>query len=197
MWLLARSGVVAGLSREATFLIGLPFLRGLDPKAWGFWREMGGHRWIGPRHTNFDEGSICAFAPQDNVWCGGGELTTLVDVYSVWALRHLHLEVFGRWPGKQYALTGGDPRAQAFYRLRECQDSELCGCGSATATYARCCKPRDESYDFAESAKAFLREAPAGFSGRRPPDAVAGFVSGSSPVPPLREVHIQLRLLYG
>lgn len=113
----------------------------------------------------------------------------------VWALRQLHLEAFGRWPGRQYALTGGDPRAQAFYRLRECQDSELCGCGSASATYAACCKPRDSKYGFAETANAFLREAPGGFASRRPTDAVTSFISGSSGLPRLRDVHIQLRHL--
>jgi hypothetical protein len=195
MWLLARSTILAALPRQATFLIGVPNRPGLDPKAWGFWSEADCHRWIGPRHTNFGEGSICAFSSLDNVWSEGGELTTLIDVYSVWALRQLHLEAFGRWPGRQYALTGGDPRAQAYYRLREFRDSELCGCGSRGATYATCCKPRDSKYGFAEMANTFMKEAPGGFTSRRPPNAVTSFVSGSSPPPRLRDVHLQLRHL--
>jgi hypothetical protein len=193
MWLLAKSAILAGLPRQATFLIGVPHRPGLDPKAWGYWCEPSGYRPIGSRHTNFDDGSICAFAPDDNVWSEGGDLTTLIDVYSVWALRHLHLEAYGRWPGKQYALSGAAPGAQAFYRLRECNDSELCGCGSETATYAECCKSRDSKYSFVEMAHAFLKAAPGGFTSRRPPDVVTDFVSGRAGAPRLRDVHVQMR----
>lgn len=197
MWLRVQSAVLAGLPQPATFLIGVPFRPGLDPKAWGFWGGGAGEalRWIGPRHTNFDDGTICAFAPHDGVWTEGGDLTTLIDVYSVWALRHLHLATLGRWPGRQYALAGADPRAQAFYRLRECQDAELCGCGSATTTYGTCCKPRDTRWPFGEAANAFLKAAPGGFTSRQAPDAVTNFLSGALAPPRLRDVHMQLRHL--
>ena len=192
MWLLARSAILSGLSREATFLVGVPFERGVQPKSWGYWSRSGHHSWIGPRHTNFGDGSICAFSPADGAWSEGGSLTSLLDLYSAWALRQLHLEVNGRWPGRQYALTGSDPRVQAFYRLREFKDSEFCGCGSETARYAECCKPNDMRDRFEELATTFIRLVPGGFSSRRPPDQVTDFIMGRSGVPRLSDVHLDL-----
>lgn len=192
MWLLVRSAILTGLDREATFLVGLPFIPGVQPRSWGYWSRSGNHNWIGPRHTNFGDGSICAFSPEDGVWSDGGDLTSLLDLYSVWALRHLYLEVNGRWPGKQYTLAGSDPRAQAFYRRQECKDSELCGCGSETTRYAECCKPRDMKYGFVELAIAFGRLVPGGFSGRCAPERVTDFIMGRSEVPHLRDVHPEM-----
>lgn len=192
-WLLAESSVIPGLQRKATFLLALPYRSGLWPCAWGFWTDAAEPtRWIGPRHTNFWDGSICAFSPNDGVWIEGGDLRTLFDLYTVWALRHLHLEMCGRWPGKQYGIVGADPRAEAYYRQRECQDDELCGCGSETLRYAECCKGADLRGDFVEAASLFLRHT-GGFENRKPPDAVVRFVQDHSTVPKMAEVHLQLR----
>ena len=189
MWLVVRSAVLNGLLREATFLIGIPTHAGVEPRAWAYWKEEETFRWIGPRHTNFGDGSICAFSPDDGVWSDGGNLTTLVDLYSVWAFRHLHLEAKGRWPGKQYTLVRADPLAQAYYRSRECRDDELCACGSETRTYADCCKRADAQYKFTDMVSAFLQAAPDGFPSRRSPAAVADFITGRSSLPRIRDVH--------
>jgi hypothetical protein len=193
MWLLVESAILTGLPRTAAFLIGVPDSPGMVPKAWAYWRHAGEYRWIGSRHTNFGDGSICAFSPEDNVWSEGGSLTALVDLYSVWAMRQLHLEVYGRWPGKQYTLTCSDTRAQAFYRLRECRDSELCGCGSETTRYAECCKPLDSRYNFVEMANAFLKQTPGGFVSRHPPEAVTSFIVRDSVIPSMKDVHLQMK----
>ena len=191
MWLLAESSIISGLTRGATFLVALPFRVGAGARAWGFWTSIAGSKWIGPRHTNFGDGSICAFSPQDQAWSEGGDLRTLVDLYSVWALRHLHLEVFGRWPGKQYAL-GDDRRVQAYYRLRECHDDERCGCGSVTSRYADCHKPLDLEWNFVELATVFGRMYPGGFATRRPPSPVVDFMEGRSALPAIADVHPQV-----
>jgi len=191
-WLVANSRVISGLARQAMFLVALPYKPGIGPRAWGFWTEGRRKLWIGPKHTNFQDGSICAFAPTDAAWSEGGDLRTLLDLYTVWALRHLHFEHFGRWPGKQYALFGGDPLAQAFYRLRECRADELCGCGSETRHYAECCKPSDERQDFVQLAAHFLRQTNGGFSNRKPPSAIIDFVEGRSAIPQIAEVHFEL-----
>jgi len=103
MWLMTESGVLPHLTKAATFLTAINFSNQLV-KSWGFWREYAiGVRWIGPRHTNFNDGSICAFEPTDGTWTFGSSLVQLIDLYSVWALRHLHFELFGRWPGRQVA----------------------------------------------------------------------------------------------
>lgn len=189
MWLLARSSIISGLAREATFLVALPYQPGAGPRAWGFWAAASRHWWIGPRHTNFQDGSICAYSPDDGAWSDGGDLTTLLDLYSVWALRQLHLEIFDRWPGKQYTMCGADPRVQAYYRLREFGDDELCGCGSESRRYAECCKPLDLQYDVTQLMSFFLRSIPGGFTSRQPPTSVVGFVEGRSALPRLVDVH--------
>jgi hypothetical protein len=177
---------------KATFLVALPYRFGPGPCAWGFWTAAAETRWIGPRHTNFQDGSICAFSPDDRAWSEGGDLRALLDLYSVWTLRHLHLEVFGRWPGKQYALLGADPRVQAYYRWIECKDDELCGCGSETRRYSQCCKPSDLQWDVIELMGYFLRQIKGGFQSRRPQPSVAGFIEGRSALPKIADVHVQM-----
>jgi len=192
MWLHATSAILSGLARTATFIVALPFRPGAGPRAWGFWNAAGQYCWIGPRHTNFQDGSICAFAPSDGAWSEGADLRTLLDIYSVWALRHLHLEVFGRWPGKQYALFGGSPKVQAYYRRIECKDDELCGCGSEARRYAECCKPSDLHWDLTQLMPLFLHEVKGGFSSRRPPPSIVDLVEGRSALPRIADVHLQL-----
>lgn len=192
MWLLAKSSIVEGLQQKATFLVALPYQAGAGPRAWGFWTDAA-HlpRWIGPRHTNFRDGSVCAFSPNDGAWWEGGDIRTLMDLYSVWALRHLHLEICGRWPGKQYGIVGAAPSVEAYYRQRECKDDELCGCGSETQRYAECCKPSDLRCDFVQAASLFLRHT-GGFETRTPPNAVVTFVQGQSSFPKIADVHLQV-----
>jgi hypothetical protein len=121
MWLRIESAVLNGLDRTATFLVALPFDAETFPRAWGFWRIAGEYRWIGRRHTNFTDGSVCAFVPTSGAWRPGDSLVQLIDLYSVWALRHLHLEEVGHWPGGQFS-------PHPFYSLVEFAPNELCGC---------------------------------------------------------------------
>lgn len=192
-WLLAESAVLAGLPQAVTFLVALPDTPGAGARAWAFWRRPDGPVWIGPRHTNFQDGSICAFSADDQAWEEGCDLRTLLDLYSVWVLRHLHLAHLGRWPGKQYALLNGHPHLQAYYRLIECRPDELCGCGSESRRYAECCRPWDLKRNFTSLASLFLRHVDGGFSSRRPPDAVTAFLGSSAPLPSMADVHLQLR----
>ena len=196
MWLLATSSIIPGLLQEATFLVAVPYQPDIMPRAWAFWTAVAtAPRWIGPRHTNFHDGSICAFAPSDNAWSEGGDLRTLLDLYSVWTARQLHLEVFGRWPGKQYSILLPDPKLQAYYRWSQQHDhdDELCGCGSETRRYSECCKAADMKLDLAELMTNFLRQLPGGFSTRRPPPSILAFVAGRSPLPRMADVHLQMQ----
>ncbi|WP_157132613.1 hypothetical protein [Novosphingobium nitrogenifigens] len=189
IWLQSESAVLSGLDYGATFLIALPFAPGAGPRAWGFWNDPRGPLWIGPRHTNFFDGSICAFSPGDNVWTEGGNLTSLIDLYTVWAFRHLYLEVMGRWPGRQYSLPPPNEVLNPYYRLAQCKDNELCGCGSLTSRYAECCKPRDLRSDFGRLAQEFVRRMGARLGDRKPPLAIADFASGQGALPSIRDVH--------
>lgn len=136
MWLVAESAIVDGLDRASLFLLHLPYYRTLRVRGWGFWRTAVSRTWIGPRHTNFPDGSICAFEVADGTWNPGDPPVALLDLYTVWAARHLHLEWFGRWPGFQSV-------PQPAERICEIRDDEFCGCGNSTDLYWDCCKLGD------------------------------------------------------
>ena len=101
LWLLVESGVLPGVFPKANFVVGINFAE-KSVKGWGFRGcYLVGYEWIGPRHTNFPDGSICAYDIRDATWAFGDSLVELLDLYTLWALRHLHLSTLGRWPGAQ------------------------------------------------------------------------------------------------
>ena len=135
-WMYSESALLPGLDWKVAFLTGVS-TRTLQVKGWGFrYHKAIGYQWIGPRHTNFPDGSICAYDPTDGTWGFGGSLIELLDIYTLWALRHLHCDAFGRWPGPQSV-------PHVYERLLEFSDDELCGCGTTLRRYADCCKVAD------------------------------------------------------
>lgn len=135
-WLLAESSLTPGLRQAAIFLVGISYQNSIA-KAWGFWKDpLTTLKWIGPRHTNFPDGSICAFHPTDGTWIVGDPLVELLDLYSVWAVRQLYLEEFGRWPGPQAVL-------HPYERMLELRADEYCGCGRYDKLYGECCRDAD------------------------------------------------------
>ncbi len=136
-WLKSQSLLFPPPGRQAIFLTAINtryrFIAG-----WGFW--FGGHMgasWIGPRHTNYPDGSICAFEPNSPVWSYGDSLIELLDLYTLWAVRHLHLEHKGWWPGPQAS-------DRAYERANEFQGREYCGCAQPKGRYATCCQATDK-----------------------------------------------------
>lgn len=174
VWLLAESLIFEGLQKKATFLVAIPFTPGGRAIAWGYWTTAVSATWIGPRHTNFPEGSVCAFEPRDHTWVIGQPIITLLDLYSVWALRHLHLEMIGRWPGQQSVPV-------LYERILELNDDEFCGCDRGTRRYAECCKASDHAADQVLAALEFANFS--GGVGRRPPDWVAPVIWGVAEPP--------------
>lgn len=180
MWLSVESSVLAGLDRRATFLIAVPFQRLSKIKAWAFWTNAVSHEWIGPRHTNSVDGSICAFNPCDFTWRGGGSLVELIDQYTMWVFRHLHLSTFGWWPGEQTTQF-------VYERLTEVQDNEWCGCGrQPTARYRDCCKETDLNADRFRAALEFVGGF-LKFKPRQPPEAVVRFLRQRADPPEFEE----------
>lgn len=177
-WLYVESAILPGLGRRAVFLVGV----GTDKRAirsWAFWGgRIPGYSWIGPRHTNFPDGSICAFEPRDGTWVFGDSLVELLDLYSVWALRHVHHEVFGRWPGPQAV-------AYPYERLLELADNELCGCGS-TVRYAECCKNSDQSRKRVAAAVQFYILSSCAI--RLPPPSLTPFLRDQGRLPSVSSV---------
>ena len=195
MWLLVQSSVLDGLNAEATFLAAVSYHPNVGARSWAFWKMPTGYRWIGDRHTNFFDGSICAFSPaEDDAWSEGCSLVTLIDLYTVWAMRHLHLEIEGRWPGKHYALLNLLGLPDPYYRLTQVKESELCTCGIHGARYGECCRPSDLKHDFTKVKVDFeRRNLGRSIGDRAPPRAVVDFIEGRRSVPPMREVHEPLR----
>lgn len=136
VWVLVESGLFPGLRQHAMFLVGVSYLRA-TVRSWAFWGDpLAAPSWIGPRHTNFPDGSICAFEPTDGTWLFGEPLVALLDLYTVWAVRHLHLRIFGRWPGPQAVHM-------PYERVLELNADEHCGCGESNRRYGECCRGKD------------------------------------------------------
>ena len=178
MWLFTESSLLEGLEKKAAFLTAIPFTYHIPVRSWGFWTSPVFKQWIGPRHTNFPDGSICAFEPRDKTWLTGGDIVKLLDLYSLWALRHLYFELFGRWPGRQSIY-------HPFERLTELKDNEFCGCEKSNLFYADCCKKQDLERNQIADIFDFWRKYG---KVRQPPTIVKDFVWTLSSPPPIREI---------
>lgn len=175
IWLLSHSALLPDIQHNAVFLCAIPFVPTIRVRCWGFWN---GHTWIGPRHTNMPDGSICAFEPSDGTWVPGDSIIKLLDIYSLWAVRHLHLQAFNRWPGAQVAHF-------AFERLTELKEDELCGCGSLNKQYGECCRPIDLKRNQVADAIEFIS---LGGTERQPPEAVKYFMKEQDNPPSILEL---------
>lgn len=196
VWLTAESEILTELDRSALFVIALPSTDQIEPRGWAFWKSDADVTWIGRRHTNMVDGSVCAFHMKlDGAWQPGGDLRTLLDLYSVWALRHAHLEIFERWPGRQYAMPDEAGRCDPYYRLIELRENELCSCGS-DRRYGSCCRPHDLSLDFLAIKAQFDRRCGgARLLDRAPPSSIISAIEQwpAITLPPISEAHLLLK----
>lgn len=176
-WLWAESALLTGLQQTAAFLVGVSMEKRMV-RSWGFWNSVVGMSWIGPRHTNFPDGSICAYDPRDFTWEFGHSLVNLLDIFSVWALRHLHLEILGRWPGPQVATI-------PYEVVLEVGDMELCPCGSLRR-YADCCKEMYASRNLIADAIDYCLTT--GGGRRYPPVPILQFVRDQTQAPSLNQI---------
>jgi len=174
-WLTARSSVLEGLAKAAQFYIAVA-PNWSSVRSWAFWTHPVMYpEWIGPRHTNFFDGSICAFEPSDETWRYGDSFVSLLDLYTVWALRHLHLQILGRWPGYQAVH-------RPIERLLELRDDEYCGCAATSRLYGQCCKAKDSSVSHVREAVQFA------LSPRCPPRLLVASVIGAKRLPRIADV---------
>jgi hypothetical protein len=112
------------------------------------------------------DGSICAFDPDDGTWAIGGSIVSLLDLYTLWALRHFHLQVFGYWPGRQVASF-------VMERLLELKPFEHCGCGG-DKPYEKCCQAADLKADRLSET---IKFSDLGGFRRCPPQAILKFLT--------------------
>ncbi len=138
-----------------------------------------------PQTHELWDGSICAFEPGDGTWSLGDSLVELLDYYTIWALRQLHLRIYGRWPGRQ--------RAHLYYeRVLELRGDERCACGSIRA-YSECCEEEDRQRDLLGDAVDFFR---LGGDTRRPPKAIVAFVQTHQSPPSVTDLLPAQKLFY-
>ncbi|QIQ86449.1 hypothetical protein [Erythrobacter sp.] len=189
MWLAVDSAVLAGLDRKATFLIAVPFQHFQPIRAWAFWTTEVSRTWIGPRHTNAVDGSICAFNPSEGTWKIGGDLVALIDQYTMWAFCQLHLEIIGWWPGRQTAEF-------VYERLTELKDNEWCGCRPDAGRYAECCKQSDLAADRFQAAIQFVGGF-LKFKPRQPPVNVSRLIWRGGEPPAFEQARTNLTLFVG
>lgn len=175
IWLLTTSKLLPGLRQHTIFLTGISF-PGRTVRSWAFWGDALAYpEWIGPRHTNFPDGSICAFEPSDGTWTFGDRLVQLLDIYTLWALRHLYLKQFERWPGYQSVHFPGE-------RILELRADEHCGCAKSERFYGECCMSRDRAGDCIGESLRFFR-----LTGgiRKPPESITKFLRYQKDLPSL------------
>jgi hypothetical protein len=174
VWLIHSIKPIRGLSETALLVSAYPHDVRLMVKSWAWWGS--GLIWIGPRHTNYPDGSICSFEPRDaGAWQRGKPLRNLLDIHVVWIVRHLFLRYFGHWPGSQVFHS-------VYERLREHRRGELCGGCRSGLKYEQCCRLDDERSDAVERVISFMRQF--GNRDRNPPKAVSEFVYGYHKAPP-------------
>lgn len=167
LWIVVSSSPLGLDGPQVVLILGLPYSAAVKPRAWAFWGAGDSARWVGPRHTNFPDGSICAFGEDDGSWAAGDDLSKLVDLYMVWVVCQLHLREFRRWPGQQHAFN-------SYYRLIEFQEGERCSCESGRL-YTDCHRPHDLIMDQAAAKRAFEAWAKCAINQRQPPKVVVKF----------------------
>lgn len=135
LWLVVPAYPLGRPGPQVIFICAIPDEKRARIVSWAFWRNFKFCAWIGPRHTNYPDGSVCAFPPNQGFWGEGDRFVHYLDRSCEWCLRHIHLWSEKYWPGPQ---SGMGPH----YQLAEGLPQELCFCRSGKEYYA-CCRNED------------------------------------------------------
>lgn len=138
VWLAVSVFPVGEGGPQADFIIALPKDPTFRILSWGFWRTDSRPVWIGPKHTNYPDGSACAFPAQSGVWTPAHGITGYVDRMAEWGMRQLFLDAEGLWPGAQEG-------EHLYYRLRHTHPAESCTRCRGLRRYEECCRSRDQA----------------------------------------------------
>src|SRR6185369_8797174 len=106
-------------------------------------------------------------------WRIGDPIVRLLDLYTLWAFRHLHLQKLGRWPGKQVASI-------PYERITEFRENEFCGCDQYDKLYRDCCREKDLTRNLFNEYKDYIAQTG---GVRRPPDSVINFMRFQGDIP--------------
>lgn len=178
LWIIVKSSPLGSEGPQVTIVLGYPYLAEIEPKAWAFWKLGEFPKFVGPRHTNFPDASICAFGPGD--WDRTDGVVALVDFYSTWLIRQLYFQEVGSWPGRQHG-------ASPLYRRREFSSEEWCGCGSGKR-YGECHQAADAILSDEAAAAEHRKVMGSDYGPRKPPKSIMQFArSGFKRVPAFRD----------
>lgn len=161
LWVAATSKPLGRCGPQIHFLIAFNFDRAKYPRAWAF--EAIGQQ-VRPmllKHTNFPDASLCAFLPDEGAWNPEDGMVALIDHFSIWAVKSLHRQYLGRWPGKQFG-------ACALYRRKEFMPDEQCGCLSGKL-YKECHQALDFLVEKVAGEQEFRRLFRCDYSDRKVP----------------------------
>ena len=164
LWVAATSTPLGVRGPGVHFLVALPADVRLAPRAWAFERIGPNAKLMSLKHTNFPDASVCAFPQGQWPWPNPDGLTGLIDIYTLWAIRKLHRDCFGWWPGPQLGSC-------AYYRLKEFDPREDCGCGSRRR-YGQCHMGTDLLLNSDGASAEFKRLFACDYGDRRPPKSV-------------------------
>jgi len=180
LWIIVRSRPLGHDGPQVTFVLGYPYSTEIEPRAWAFWKLGDFPKFVGPRHCNFPDASICAYGPNDDAWERADGLVPLIDLYSTWIVRQLYLQHFGRWPGRQHGTT-------ALYRRTEFFAGEWCGCGSGRR-YGECHLTADNLLSDRDARADHRKVMGSEYGPRKPPKSIMQFArSGFKKVPAFRD----------
>lgn len=181
LWVVAPSAPLGRDGPQIHFLIAFPFDRSVIPRGWAFDRIGRQARPMALKHTNFPDGSICAFMADEGAWAPEDGMTALVDHYSVWAVKSLHRQHLGWWPGKQFG-------ACALYRRMEFMPLEQCGCLSGKR-YRDCHQGADLVVDEGSARREFRLMFKSDYHDRAMPSSILDAAkSGWKKMPQIKDV---------
>lgn len=164
LWVVVQSRPLGYRGPQLHFVIAFFLDQTIQPRAWAFEKIGVNARPMSLKHTNFPDASICAFIPDGKTWSPDDGMTALVDQYAVWAVKKLHRDHLGFWPGQQAG-------ACAFYRRKEFVGSEWCGCQSGKR-YSDCHQGTDFLVDEVVAENEFNRLYPTGYYSRAVPEPI-------------------------
>lgn len=164
LWAVVSSNPLGSGGPQIYFLIGAIDDRRVLPRGWAFER-LGHHaRAMELKHTNFPDASVCAFVPEDRAWSPSDGLVAYADHLTIWAVKQLHRQIIGWWPGPQFGLG-------SLYRKLEFQPQEWCGCLSGKR-YSDCHQASDLVANDTPARAEFRAAFNCEYSDRRIPPAV-------------------------
>lgn len=164
LWVAVTGNPLGQRGPAVHFLVAVPLDERLSPRAWAFTRLGPRPQLMSLKHTNFPDASVCAYPHGHWPWPNSAGLLGLVDIYMLWAVRKLHRDHLGWWPGPQVGPC-------AHYRLREFDRREDCGCGS-NKRYGECHLALDLLEDSKAAAAEFRQQFECDYEDRQPPETV-------------------------